>query len=199
MPMNTTLGVALITSLSTLSAGLLASVTSLRIQRRQTDTQLGIALSEQAERKDAQHRQLRRDSYVQLLTRFDEVTSALQSCWERNPPTTPDEPLNEAISQVRNLLSSLDASLNIVLLEGPQSLANAARDMQHIVNAEFDELIACTVKYAGKQEPLFGLVNEAGYRVVAIRYNAKAAFIEAAQEVLETAEFKNARNERPKL
>lgn len=175
---------ALITSISTLAGGLLASITSLRIQRRQTNIQNAIVLSERAEREDANRRQIRRDAYVHLLTCFDGASDALDKCWEAIPPADADGPVSEEVNATRKLLVSLDTALNTVNLEGPPTVYSAATQLSTVINNQLNKLVHLNIDNEGSKEPLFKIAGPE-YKVWKPRLEAKSAFIEVAREALE--------------
>ena len=69
--MNDTVAVALITSLSTLTAAGLAGWVSARTNDRQLRHQAALAREERAERRALDRRELRRETYERFLARAD--------------------------------------------------------------------------------------------------------------------------------
>jgi hypothetical protein len=118
--MNVTLGVALITALSTLSAGALASYTGLRINRRQANLQ-----------RDVTIRQLRRDAYVGLMNYCDELAAVLTECWGSKPPKERQSSLPGPFDKARLLFNSMETPLNTVYLEGPESIMGAVAELKN--------------------------------------------------------------------
>ena len=75
--MNTTVAVALITALATIAGGATAGTIGLIAQNRQSKLQ-----------QEAQRRQMRRDTYVELLTKHEDVSVALVDIWQAPPPAS---------------------------------------------------------------------------------------------------------------
>jgi len=98
---STTILVATITALSTLSGGLAGSIISLRIHHDQIKELNRFADQEHAGRRITRQRDVRREAYVLLLNHFDGVDNIVQSCWQLNPlPERADAPIPEAIITV---------------------------------------------------------------------------------------------------
>jgi len=179
--MNVTIGVALITSLSTLSAGALASYTSLRIHRRQVKAQQEMTLSEQAERESARRRQVRRDAYVAVLTHCDEISLILTECWSDEP----DMSMYENLAKAKRLIDGMRTLFNVVYLEGPESVWNAARELQRALFRDFADMNNLQITYSGEKQPLAWLAQHHGKYNTPLHFDAKATLASAAREALE--------------
>lgn len=115
--MNATVAVALITALSTLAAVGISGTIALLVNRSQAKTQ---------HMRDK--RQIRRDAYMQFLNQASIAEYELEKCWTSDIPAnaTPNRFINEAFTAI----AKLDSMLNIVALEGPNSVEDASRDLR---------------------------------------------------------------------
>ncbi|WP_204031897.1 hypothetical protein [Micromonospora qiuiae] len=128
--MRETVAIALITSLSTLTAaGLTGLVTALTV-RRQVAGQLAAAREERAEQRTLRRHQARRDTYVSFLAACDRAYRALDTGWV-GADTAPGE------DAPYPALRALDEAYNLVLLAGPAGVAEAAGLTVRSVNEEY--------------------------------------------------------------
>ncbi|MFG2060734.1 hypothetical protein ACGFIK_04875 [Micromonospora sp. NPDC048871] len=128
--MRETVAIALITSLSTLTAaGLTGLVTALTV-RRQVAGQLAAAREERAEQRALRRNQERRDTYVSFLAACDRAYRALDTTWV-GAETAPGEVMPYPA------LRALDEAYNLVLLVGPDLVAQAAGHAVRSINEEY--------------------------------------------------------------
>ncbi|GGM40272.1 hypothetical protein GCM10011608_26330 [Micromonospora sonchi] len=124
--MRETVAIALITSLSTLTAaGLTGLVTALTVRR-----QVATAREERAEQRTLRRHQARRDTYVNFLAACDRAYRALDTGWV-GADTAPAE------DAPYPALRALDEAYNLVLLAGPDPVAEAAGRTVRSVNEEY--------------------------------------------------------------
>ena len=89
--MNVTIAVAIITSLSTLSGGLIAGFVSLQSQKRQIAAQAELATIERKYNRVQQHADSRKQTYVQFLNKVNDVERLLEKCWLEECKSSPQE------------------------------------------------------------------------------------------------------------
>jgi hypothetical protein len=147
--MNSTIAVALITAIATLSGGCIASVTGIIIQRRQIQLQATISVREHKERREVQQRKIRRDVYVKLLAQFEHAEKFLNDCWREPVPATSDEAelLRQKIYEQTYVFNS---ALIVVYLEGPKDVADAAGGMTNALRDETELINSCARNNIGK-------------------------------------------------
>ncbi|MGM0355342.1 hypothetical protein [Streptomyces griseoaurantiacus] len=130
--MNDTVAVALITSLSTLTAAGLAGWVSARTNDRQLRHQAALAREERAERRALDRRELRRETYERFLARADAAYRLLDEWWQA-PPSARAAAAEEGFAARR----ALDEALVRVRLAGPEEVAERARAVVRGVGEEF--------------------------------------------------------------
>jgi hypothetical protein len=164
---NDTVAVALITSLSTLSAAALAGWVSARTAARQLRHQAALAREERAERRATDHRETRREAYERFLTRADAAYRLLDEHRRATPPTT------EAGFAARR---ALDEACIRVRLVGPDHVAERARAVVRGIGEEFRIHAHAT-----------GTSPDTGARTRALqaRSSTTADFLSAARRALE--------------
>jgi hypothetical protein len=127
-PVNDTVAVALITSLSTLTAAGLAGWVSTRTTGRQLRHQAALAREERAERRATDHRETRREAYERFLSRADAAYRLLDEHWLAGTPPT------QAGFAARR---ALDEACIRVGLVGPEHVAERAAAVVRAVTEEF--------------------------------------------------------------
>jgi hypothetical protein len=133
MPLvNSTVAVALITSVSTLTAAALAGWVSARTTARQLRHQAALAREERAERRATDHRETRREAYERFLTRADAAYRLLDEHWLATSPAAP--PATEAGFAARR---ALDEACVRVRLVGPEPVAERAVAVVRGIGEEF--------------------------------------------------------------
>jgi hypothetical protein len=174
--MDITVAVALITSLSTLGGGLIGSATSVTINHSQSHKE-----------KLAKRRELRRDAYMQLLNKFDEMVVMLENCWMLSPSDYYEDASRQALA-VNTGLFALENATNAVQLEGPAEIIAPAREMYNLLNKEFNLLLDVANENQGKDEIrkcFFQLSDKKYFKARDSRPTAKKNFIDAARKVLD--------------
>jgi hypothetical protein len=185
--MDTTVSVALITSLSTLTAGAIASATTLMINRSQANKENKRLQTERKERYADQKREIRRDAYLQLLGKFDEVDNLMNECWKLYPQGE-DAPVRQEMLEAGESINALDYALNVVRLEGPQKVVDAAQEMQLLFNGEIVDMLRLSTSNPNAQKPLYLLEENDGNpygKALGGRRNKKEKFIITARQALE--------------
>ncbi|MEV0688766.1 hypothetical protein [Streptomyces sp. NPDC050388] len=175
--MNDTVAVALITALSTLSAGAVTGGFAFWGTRRQAKEQAQQAREDRSEQRAAWHRDVRRDAYVRFLDLAVQVDQHMSFIWMEPGPSITAEKIEHMIE----LTSQLWKALPAVLLEGPPAVAEAARAFAGAVAEECDTLEE--IAGSSGEHPLYvtvdGFTTFHDQRVIAQR-----RFIEAARETL---------------
>jgi hypothetical protein len=185
MAMSETVVVALIAAASTISGGVLGATTSIVIQRRQVKEQERLAERDRNEQWSVRQRGLRREAYVQLLTCFDEVDGSLQKCWQMQPESSASQSLPREITEATGSLASFMTALNVVKLEGPQSVVDASLSASEALRAEFKTVARQAVRHAGGTDTLLVLAHDDFDAALNERQRVKQALITAAQEALQ--------------
>lgn len=129
---NDTVAVALITSLSTLSAAGLAGVASAWVAGRQLRHQSALAREERAERRAVDHREMRRDVYEKFLSQADAAYRVLDNGWFALPFT--ELRRWEAGFAARR---ALDEAYIRVQLVGPDDVAERGAEVLRSIGDEF--------------------------------------------------------------
>lgn len=183
--MNETVAVAFITAGSTLTAGFLATTASIIIHKSGVKEQERLSGQVRDDQQSARRREIRRDAYVQLLTRFDEVDGNLQKCWQLQPVSSPGQSLPPEITVATGSLASFMTALNIVNLEGTQSVIDASLTASAALGAELATVAKQAVRRAGGTESLLVLAYDDYNAALDERRRVKQALITSAQEALE--------------
>jgi hypothetical protein len=131
-PVNDTVAVALITSLSTLSAAGLASAASAWVTGRQLRHQSALAREERAEQRVINHREVRRGAYEKFLSQADAAYRVLDGGWHALPVT--DARRWEGGFAARR---ALDEAYIRVRLVGPDDVAERGAEVVRSIGDEF--------------------------------------------------------------
>jgi hypothetical protein len=176
-PVNDTVAVALITAISTLSAGAVTGGFAFWGTRRQAKAQAQQAREDRSEQRAARHREVRRDVYVRFLDAAVQVDQHMSFMW-----IEPGSSINaEMVEQVTELTSQLWKALPAVLLEGPPAVAEAARSFAGAVAEECDTLEE--IAGGSGDHPLYVTVD--GFTMFSEqRVETQRRFIETARETL---------------
>lgn len=129
---NDTVAVALITSLSTLSAAGLAGIASTWVAGRQLRHQSVLAREERAERRAIDHREMRREAYEKFLSQADAAYRVLDDGWFALPFT--ELRRWEAGFAARR---ALDEAYIRVRLVGPDDAAERGAEVLRSISDEF--------------------------------------------------------------
>ncbi|MFI9807458.1 hypothetical protein ACIHEJ_24370 [Streptomyces sp. NPDC052301] len=175
--MNDTVAVALITAVSTLSAGAVTGGFAFWGTGRQAREQAQQAREERAEQRATRQREVRRDVYVRFLDLAVQVDQHMDFIWIEPGPSITAEKIEQMVELTRQLWKALPA----VLLEGPPAVAEAARAFAAAVAEECDTL----EEIAGNtgEHPLY--VTSGGFTTFTDqRVNTQRRFIETARETL---------------
>jgi hypothetical protein len=178
---NITIAVALITALSTLSGGLIVSAVSLRIHRQQLAAQRQLAADEREEQQRLALRERQRQTYEQLLNRFDEIERALQKCWESHGIPGGDQNISPAMRAALNCIIGFEQMLNVVAIDGPEQVSDLALDLQAVAFTEFRQIISASSTAPDATSPLLKIARDVYVEAVRTRKEAKAKLIKAAR------------------
>jgi hypothetical protein len=157
VPMNTAFAVALVTALSTLFGVAISGTITLLITRNQGKTQLALADSSRTEQRSRDRRQTRRDAYVQFLNQVSLIEQELDKCWVQSSPITD-------VSFVKDpsaIPGQLDPLVNLVFLEGPDSLAIYCQVLETKLVLEAAKIVML-FNESGAKQPM-GLHNDDSY------------------------------------
>jgi hypothetical protein len=180
--MNITVAVGLITAGSTLAGGLIASITSLKIQGKQLREQNVLLKAERQERQNAERRSIRRDAYTGFLNQLDKVDYLIDIGWPGSMSVKYELVKSEGdISDISNALTALENLANIISLEGPEAAELAAQNAATTFTHSF---VALVVEREKAKEGIALDKDKLGQSTTA-RRDAKEAFIEAARKALE--------------
>ncbi|WP_141726208.1 hypothetical protein [Actinacidiphila rubida] len=177
--MNDTVAVALITSLSTLSAAGVAGAATAWVTGRQLRHQSVLARQERAERRAADHREVCRGVYETFLSRADEAYRVLDEGWFAAPFT--ESGRWEAGFAARR---ALDEAYVRVRLAGPDDVAERGAEVVRGIGDEFRlhaRLVAGGPDAAGsaaEREP------SARTRALRVRADGSWEFVAAARRAL---------------
>jgi hypothetical protein len=185
--MNITIAVGLITAGSTLAGGLIASVTSLKVQGKQLREQNVLLKAERQERQDAERRSIRRDAYTGFLNQLDKVDYLIDVWWPGTASFKYELVKSEGdISDITSALMALENLANIVSLEGPKGPELAAKTAAMIFSRSFVTLVVEREKAKeGTSTITYALDKDKLDKSTRARREAKEAFIEAASKALE--------------
>jgi hypothetical protein len=181
---NATALIALITAMSTLLGGLIGSLTSIRIHKSQVAERDRVVREQRGELMGARTREVRREAYVLLLTRFDQLDALLRKCWELSPFVEADDPIPDAIIDARDSLAAIANALNTVNLEGPPSVAEAGDKANALLHSELSTILTQLRRNTGEKEILLIMKNEIFQQAMADRMEAKKAIIDSAKAAL---------------
>jgi LPS O-antigen subunit length determinant protein (WzzB/FepE family) len=136
--MNITVAVGLITAGSTLAGGLIASVTSLKIQAKQLREQNVLLKAERQERQNSERRSIRRDAYTEFLNQMDKTDDLIDIWWPDAASFKYEFVKSEGdITDVTKAMTALDNLANIVSLEGPEGPELAAKNAMEAFKRSF--------------------------------------------------------------
>ncbi|NBM18847.1 hypothetical protein [Streptomyces sp. GC420] len=177
--MKDTVAVALITSLSTLTAAGLAGAVSAWATGRQLRHQAVLAREERAEQRAVAQRELRRESYERFLREADAAYRVLDEGWFAAPFTETDR--WEAGFAARR---TLDEAYIRVRLVGPESVAERAAEMVGSIGGEFRLHAHVARSGPGTADSAAALDPGARARALRARYASSGEFVTAARRAL---------------
>ena len=125
--MNTTIAVALITAISTLSGAAISGRITFLVTRTQINSQLELADKNLSVQDAQERRKVQRDVYVQFLTKASEIQNKL-SVWATYPPVPIDVPQN-VTDEFNEDLDEIVRLQYLVVIESPDNgLFEVSRD-----------------------------------------------------------------------
>jgi hypothetical protein len=185
--MNTTIAVALITALSTLAGASTTGYLGLLISRAQLKTQQKSAELERGEQHAKDVREIRRDVYLSFmnqLTRIEELFDRdlwIRTGFGEDGAISPGEIMYTATAMMHQLAARLD----LVRLEGPYHVSEAALKLYSGLNKEMMRLMLLSSQEAPEivksKDEMYALWKKASEA----REEAKAEFIKVASDALE--------------
>ncbi|MCM2577574.1 hypothetical protein [Streptomyces meridianus] len=177
--MKDTVAVALITSLSTLTAAGLAGSVSAWVTGRQLRHQGLLAREERAEQRAITSREMRRDSYERFLSEADAVYRVLDEGWLARP--FPESDPWEAGFAARR---ALDEAYVRVRLVGPDNVAERGADVVRSVGEEFRLHARIVRSHPGTTDSAAALDPSARAGVLRARSTTSEEFVTTARRAL---------------
>lgn len=176
---NDTVAVALITSLSTLSAAVLAGSVSAWATSRQLRHQGVLAREERAEQRANAHREMRRESYERFLSEADAVYRVLDDGWFARPFTESDR--WEAGFAARRALDEAYVRLRLV---SPDSVADRGSEVVRSIGDEFRLHARIVGSHPDTTDSAAALDPSARAQVLRARFATSEEFVTAARRAL---------------
>ncbi|MGW3145647.1 hypothetical protein ACWDG1_13395 [Streptomyces sp. NPDC001177] len=176
--MKDTVAVALITAISTLSAGAVTGGFAFWGTRRQAKGQARQAREDRVEQRLMRHREVRRDAYVRFLDLAVQVEQHMSSLWLEPPSSL----ASNHIERMIELTAQLWKALPTVLLEGPPAVAEAARALSGLAAEECDLLSEIAGRNNG--QPLCLRFGDGFQDFANRRVDLQGRFIETARQTL---------------
>jgi hypothetical protein len=174
--MKTTIAVALITAISTLSAAAISGYLAYKVSAAQ---------GKQAwvEQRLLERRQIRRQAYVQFLNQVGIAEQALDKLWQSKTPSEPD--FHTFIESGIDATGAVQPLLYLVTLEGPSAVVSAAAFVTASLMQECREITRITAK--GETSTVICVQDEEAFtRAAYTRKDAKIKMIMAAQASLKS-------------
>ncbi|MCQ4041497.1 hypothetical protein ACFOSC_12775 [Streptantibioticus rubrisoli] len=178
--MNDTVAVALITSLSTLSAAGLAGSVAAWTTRRQLSHQARLAREERAEQRATAFRQLRREAYERFLSQADAAYRVLDEGWFARPFA--ESPRWEAGFAARR---ALDEAYVRVRLVGPEDVAEQGARVVRGIGEEFRSHARIVAAHPQAADCAAELDPSARPQALRVRFTTSGDFVAAARHALE--------------
>jgi hypothetical protein len=151
LTVDVAVAVGLITAGSTLIGGVIASITALMVQKNQLKKEADRVISDREEQRNSEFRALRREVYIQMLTRFDEADDALLEEWKEHPDAEPDQPLSAVSVAAETAIRNFDHVINLVRLEGAEEVIKAAEKASDVLWEEERYLTSLLVENHGSK------------------------------------------------
>ncbi|WP_216216788.1 hypothetical protein [Amycolatopsis aidingensis] len=177
--MDTTVAVALITSLSTLTAAALTGTISAWSNARQLRHQRLLAREQRAEERNGHRRELRRAAYQQFLAEADAAYRVLDEGWLAAPFTEP-APWKAGFAARR----ALDEAYIRVQLEGPDEVAAEGAKVVRGIGEEFTTHRRVLDANPGTPDSAVALDAQARAGALRVRFQTSKDFIAAARHAL---------------
>ncbi|MGC4748497.1 hypothetical protein ACLQ28_23010 [Micromonospora sp. DT201] len=179
--MQDTVAVALITSLSTLTAAALTGLVGALSTRRQLAHQLTAARQDSVERRATRRDELRRDAYVGFLSACDQAYRQLDRRWLETGGGVRVPGYDEAYAAMR----AVDEAYNLVLLEGPEVVASAARSVLTSLTTEYADQRRFGDEPGDAAVPLRDRHRERWLAAIEVRTSRRISFVDAVRPVLD--------------
>ena len=176
---NDTVAVALITSLSTLTAAGLAGSVSAWTTGKQLRHQASLAREERADRRATDYREMRREVYERFLARADAAYRVLDERWLARP-------LAEVGSAGAGFAArrALDEAYIRVRLVGPEDVAERGAAVVSGIGEEFRRHAQVVSSYPDAMDCAVDLDPSGRAQVLRVRFATSGEFITAARRAL---------------
>lgn len=182
--MNSTVAIALITSISTLAGASISGYITFLVSRTQGKNQLLLANTERMDQQLSAKRQIRRDAYVQYLNQLGKVEREFEIAWRSTPPGEPTT-LTDFIAPINAELNTLKQIADIVLLEGSTRASQATMKLQAKLTLESVDVVNAAKNSNG--DPLCLQDDQKYVKITMERASMKSELTKAAQEDLKDA------------
>ncbi|MEV1109423.1 hypothetical protein AB0I95_12315 [Micromonospora sp. NPDC049751] len=179
--MQDTVAVALITSLSTLTAAALTGLIAARSTRRQLAHQLTVAREESADRAALRREELRRDAYVGFLGACDAAYRRLDRRWIEPGTDAVTPGYDETYAAMR----AVDEAYNLVLLQGPADVAAAGRSVVASLTTEYAEQRRLADEPGDAAAALRDRHRERWLAAIEVRTERRVAFVDVARPAVD--------------
>jgi hypothetical protein len=167
--MSTTVAVAIITALATISGASVAGIINLIAQGRQIGLQ-----------RETLRRQARRDAYMEYLLKWDEIIEVLDSIWKSMPPSDAHANALEPLSL--DFYTRLRTAINAVYLEGPTNVIRVADHLAELIAKERKIIDRLAQENIGNSGRLTSFTSRKD--IVDARIEARNAFVAEAAKAL---------------
>lgn len=182
--MNTTVLVALITSISTLSAGLIAGIISWLIQKRQLVAQTELASAERVEQYRQNRIDTQKQAYIQFMNSFDDAERLVQNCWLERGVGDEKMPVSDAWRAAFGALFDLEHMINLVAMEGPGEVTKEAMRLYNVLKDELSHVTSISHKEENDGLVLMTSMNGEYKNYLTTRRNTRTNFIDTAHRAI---------------
>jgi hypothetical protein len=150
---SSTVIVAIVTSVSTLTGALIAGFISFKVQTQQLAVQAALAVSEREEKRSQGRIERRKGAYATFLNSFSDIEEILYRCWHE------DEALGEENAEISKLQKKLTKAtmglsrqISLLAIEGPFEAWRAAFDLLQVLFMEMTVIseVACRPEAVGR-------------------------------------------------
>ncbi|MCQ4083961.1 hypothetical protein NGB36_26085 [Streptomyces sp. RB6PN25] len=177
--MNDTVAVALITSLSTLTAAGLAGSVSAWTANKQLRHQALLAREERAEQRATDHRQMRREAYERFLSHADAAYRVLDERWLARLPAESQHGGSGFAAR-----RALDEAYIRVRLVGPEDVAERGAAVVRGIGNEFHQHARVVNSHPDTEDCVVDLDPSARAQALRVRGATTGEFVAAARRAL---------------
>jgi len=180
---STTVAVALITALSTLTGAAVSGGVALLVNRGQNRMQHEIAVFNREEQLVKERRRIRRDAYVQFLNQVSKVEYMLDQCWTSVPPVSSN--VTGDFSPVDSEVVALNSLINVIAFEGSDDVIFACYAIRLLLANELVCISLLTGRAGPECRKIIARIDPDSYeQIMEHRTDARHRFISVAQKSL---------------